>query len=191
MSLIPAFKIGLWNAWIIVALSLLTGPILGSLINKEAMKKFMTEPTISHERRETIIGKIYPYLSLASIVYSIFLPLKVGTAWFYVGLPICVLVLVMNLVTIISFTTTPMDEPVTTGTYRISRHPVILGSFLQNVGIGIACASWIYLLYAAVFIILMRLSVEAEERFCLDKYGEAYRDYLNRTPRWIGIPKSG
>jgi len=96
----------------------------------------------------------------------------------------------MNLVTIVSFTTTPIDEPVTKGTYRISRHPVILGSFLLHVGLGIACASWIYLLYAAVFIILMRFSVEAEERFCLNKYGEAYRDYLNRTPRWIGISKS-
>jgi protein-S-isoprenylcysteine O-methyltransferase Ste14 len=190
MSLIPAFEIGLWNAWIIIVLSLITGPVLGSVINKEAMKKFMTEPTVSHESRETISNKIYPYIALASTIYSIFLPLKLGTVWFYVGLPICVLVLAMNLVTIVSFTTTPIDEPVTQGTYRISRHPVIFGSFLLHVGIGIACASWIYLLYATVFMILMRFSVEAEERFCLDKYGEVYRDYLNRTPRWIGISKS-
>jgi protein-S-isoprenylcysteine O-methyltransferase Ste14 len=30
-----------------------------------------------------------------------------------------------------------------------------------------------------------------EERFCLRQYGEAYREYMNRTPRWIGIAKSG
>jgi len=28
-----------------------------------------------------------------------------------------------------------------------------------------------------------------EERFYLKKYGDAYREYMNRTPRWIGIPK--
>jgi protein-S-isoprenylcysteine O-methyltransferase Ste14 len=190
MSLIPVFKIGLWNAWIIIALSLITGPVLGSVINKEAMKKFMTEPTVSYKRCETISNRIYPYIALASIIYSIFLPLKLGTVWFYMGLPVFVLVLAMNLVTIVSFTTTPIDEPVTKGTYRISRHPVIFGAFLQHVGIGIACASWIYLLYAAVFIILMRFSVEAEERFCLDKYGDAYREYMNRTPRWIGFSKT-
>lgn len=190
MSFVPAFEIGLWNAWIIIVLGMITGPVLGSLINKEAMKKFTTEPTVPHERWETISNKIYPYIALASMIYSIFLPLKLGTVWFYVGLPICVLVLAMNPVTIVSFTTTPIDEPVTKGTYCISRHPVIFGAFLLHVGIGIACASWIYLLYAAVFIILMRFSVEAEERFCLNKYGDAYYDYMNRTPRWIGFPKT-
>jgi protein-S-isoprenylcysteine O-methyltransferase Ste14 len=60
----------------------------------------------------------------------------------------------------------------------------------MNVGIGIACGSWIYLLYAVVFIILMHIGVAPEERFCLEKYGDAYREYLNRTPKWIGIPKS-
>jgi len=28
-----------------------------------------------------------------------------------------------------------------------------------------------------------------EERYCLEKYGDAYRAYMNKTPRWIGIPK--
>ena len=190
MSLIPAFKIGLWNAWIIIVLGMITGPVLGSVINKKAMKKFMTEPTVPHERRELISNKIYPYIALASMIYSIFLPLKLGTVWFYVGLPICVLVLAMNVVTIVSFTTTPINEPVTKGTYRISRHPVIFGSFLLHVGIGIACASWIYLLYAAVFMILMRFSVDAEERFCLKTYGDAYYDYVSRTPRWIGFSRT-
>jgi len=36
----------------------------------------------------------------------------------------------------------------------------------------------------------MNVSVNAEERFCLEKYGDAYREYMNRTPRWIGFPKS-
>ena len=33
--------------------------------------------------------------------------------------------------------------------------------------------------------------VKAEERCCLERYGNVYREYMNRTPRWIGIPKSG
>ncbi len=122
--------------------------------------------------------------------YSIFLPLKLGTVWFYVGLPICFLSLVIGFITIVSFTTTPIDELVTKGAYRISRNPAGLSSFLMEVGIGIACASWIYLLYAIVDIILGHILVGAEERFLLEKYGDAYREYKNRTPRWIGIPKS-
>jgi protein-S-isoprenylcysteine O-methyltransferase Ste14 len=32
--------------------------------------------------------------------------------------------------------------------------------------------------------------VGAEEPFLIEKYGDTYREYMNRTPRWIGIPKS-
>ena len=39
MSLMPAFELGLWNAWILSVSNLLID-IPGYLINKEAMKKF-------------------------------------------------------------------------------------------------------------------------------------------------------
>jgi hypothetical protein len=32
-------------------------------------------------------------------------------------------------------------------------------------------------------------SVKGEERICLEKYGNAYREYLDRTPRYAGMPK--
>lgn len=31
--------------------------------------------------------------------------------------------------------------------------------------------------------------LSAEERYCLYMYGDDYRKYMKRTPRWIGIPK--
>jgi len=32
--------------------------------------------------------------------------------------------------------------------------------------------------------------LKVEEAECLGHYGAAYREYMNRTPRWIGIPES-
>jgi len=61
--------------------------------------------------------------------------------------------------------------------------------FLMNVSIGIACASWVFLLYTIIDMILGNISVRAEERYLLKKYGDAYREYMNRTPRWIGVLK--
>ena len=46
-----------------------------------------------------------------------------------------------------------------------------------------------YWMQSVVYIIMPPLFVDAEERFCFMKYGDAYRDYLNITSRWIGIPK--
>jgi protein-S-isoprenylcysteine O-methyltransferase Ste14 len=32
--------------------------------------------------------------------------------------------------------------------------------------------------------------VKLEEAECLGHFGAAYREYMNRTPRWLGKPKS-
>ena len=189
MSVVPAFQIGVWNAWILMVL-LFLAYIPGRLINKEAMSK-MTTP-IPFSRTETILWVsthlvIIPF----ALIYSIFLPLTLGTVWFYIGLPICLLSLLVNLMAGVSFATTPPDEPVTKGIYRFSRNPAYFGILLMFIGIGIASASWILLLCAVLWITSWHILVRAEERFCLDTYGDPYREHMNTTPRWIGLPKSG
>jgi protein-S-isoprenylcysteine O-methyltransferase Ste14 len=189
MSVIPAFELGLWNAWTFVLLSLLIGFVSWLLIGKRAMKKFRVAPDVTKTSAEKISGRTYILLSFASMIYSVFLPIKLGTLWFYAGLTVWILSEVMSLITFVSFGTTPLDGLVTKGTYRISRNPVCLSGFLANLGIGIACASWVFLLYAVADIILMHISIGSEERFLLKKYGAPYREYMDSTPRWIGIPK--
>jgi protein-S-isoprenylcysteine O-methyltransferase Ste14 len=91
--------------------------------------------------------------------------------------------------TIYKFATTPMSEPVTQGIYRYSRHPIYVAILLIYLSVGIASTSWIFLLAVIIWAILVNVSATDEERYCLEKYGEAYREYMNRAPRWIGIPK--
>jgi len=66
---------------------------------------------------------------------------------------------------------------------------VYVGMLLMQIGIVVACTSWLYLLLTVVLLILLNAILPAEERYCLETYGDAYRKYI-RTPRWIGIPKS-
>jgi len=82
MSLIPAFKLGLWNAWIFELLGLLIGLVSWAFIGKKAMKKFRTVPNVPKTRAEEISDKIYLPLTIASMVYSIFLPIN----WAHYGL---------------------------------------------------------------------------------------------------------
>jgi protein-S-isoprenylcysteine O-methyltransferase Ste14 len=86
--------------------------------------------------------------------------------------------------------TTPKGKPFTKGVYRFSRNAISLGMLLQFIGIGIASASWLFLLLTVVVAVVTHFMVLTEERCCLDEFGNAYREYMNRTPRWIGIPKS-
>ena len=58
-------------------------------------------------------------------------------------------------------------------------------------GVSIISASWVFLLFAIITEVGVThpYSVKIEEAQCLGHYGDAYQEYMNRTPRWIGIPK--
>jgi protein-S-isoprenylcysteine O-methyltransferase Ste14 len=58
-------------------------------------------------------------------------------------------------------------------------------------GVSIATASWVFLLFTILLIAASFYFAPLEEQSCLDKYGEVYREYMDRTPRYIGIPKFG
>ena len=193
MSITPAFEIGLWNAWILWVLMLVSMVIPDFFMSKEAKIRTKRAPqSVPYSKKIEKILALSTHIVIMpfSIIYSIFLPLKTGTAWFYVGLVIFILALVMSLMTTISFAATPVDRPVTNGIYRISRHPIYFSGFLVNLGIGIACASWIMILCAILWIVFFHIVLPTEESFLISQYGDAYREYMNRTPKWIGIPKS-
>ena len=83
----------------------------------------------------------------------------------------------------------PLDKLIIKGIYGISRHLIYVAHDFIFIGVGIACASWFFLLLSIIFLIGQHVSAFAEERYCLEKYGNAYRKYMKRAPRYIGIPK--
>ena len=186
MSLIPAFEIGVWNVWIFMLYHFLPMPIL-MLIHRGTTEKLQPVPHSETEK------KVYPLIWITWLpvfIYSIFLPLKLGTIWFYVGLPIALLGVITYTLSMVPWATTRIDnEPLAKGLYRYSRHPMYITQFVMFMGVGIASASWIFLLFSIVYTVLSLIIALPEERYCLEKYGDAYRKYMNRTPRWVGIPK--
>ena len=189
MSIIPAFEIGLWNAWILMVwllIPFLLGPLNIIPKGREEGSNFTAE---FNKMQKTIIRSLH-IMYLLLVIYSVFVPLKLGTVWFYAGLPVYLLGLISYAMVCVGFATTPPDKLVTRGIYRYSRNPMHLSTVILFAGIGIASASWVFLLLSVVYMILPLLWVDAEERHLLKLYGDAYREYVKRTPRWIGMPKS-
>ncbi len=187
-SLVPAFEIGLWNGWIFMA-SLLLLTLIPALSGKKEFLKRLGDSDASlsgAEKKASRAGNILFYVSL---IYSIFLPLELGAAWFYAGLAIFLIGIIIVVKASLDFAQAPADRPATGGIYSVSRNPMYLGMMLVYVATAAACASWVFLILTAASIALLRLSVMSEERFLMGKYGQAYRDYLARAPRWIGLPK--
>jgi protein-S-isoprenylcysteine O-methyltransferase Ste14 len=110
--------------------------------------------------------------------------------WFYIGLPVTLTGLVVYTMVLVNWATAPLNEPVSRGMYRYSRHPMYVTFIVFLLGISIATASWVFLLFSILFGIGCAAFVDVEERSCLQQYGKSYRKYMDRTPRWIGMPKS-
>ena len=127
---------------------------------------------------------------IVGFIYSIFLPIKYNTIWFYVGLLVFLFGFFFDLSVLYSIKDAKLDKPFTNGPYRYSRHPIYFSSFLIMISISIISISWIFLLIAIIVLIHQLIAAPAEEQYCLKKYGKEYEDYIARTPRWIGLPKS-
>jgi len=188
VSLVPAFQIGIWNAWIFTIWLLIQNLVI-RLANKEVYQRAGDPPDMKLSQAYKIASLLSMPLWLLSTAYSIFLPLKLGTIWFTIGLIIFLLGLVIIIIATINFATTPINEPVTRGVYRYSRHPGYIALILIYFGVSMASASWIFLLVTVMWAVLVVISVKDEECCCLEGYGTAYREYMDRTPRWLGIPK--
>lgn len=143
---------------------------------------------LSRTERITLYSSKIIYIP--AFVYSILLPPKLGTAWFYVGLPLALIGFVAGVIVILNWAASPRGGPVTKGLYRYSRHPMYVTAFVFLLGVSIATASWVFLLFTILLISASFYFAAVEEQSCLEKYGDAYRQYTDSTPRYVGIPKS-
>ena len=189
MAIIPSFKIGLWNAWIFMGVFLLQMLVI-MIIGKHVRERSHVPAEARHNKCERSIGIIGNFVWLLALGYSIFMPFQLGSAWFYTGLFIFILGLIFLTDATLKFINTPTDQLITKGVYRFSRHPMYLATFFICLGSGIAAASWLFLLLSIIMAICFYQEALIEERFCLDKYHNAYRTYMKSVPRWLGVTKS-
>ena len=182
MTLMPVFEISVWNAWIPTTFLLLF-IMLSGLLPKDIGKR------ITPAKEVKKVNRVMMIVFFTMIIYSIFLPLKPGTTWFYAGLAVYLLGFIISTAALLSIAATKPGRPFTTGIYRYSRHPIVIGTVLPFIGVGIATASWLFLFLSAILIVIGYFLAITEESATAKKFGDSYREYLERTPRWIGLPK--
>lgn len=71
------------------------------------------------------------------------------------------------------------------GLYTVSRHPIYVGFIAIAVGIFLATPNILSLVCAIFTFVVLSILARMEEEFQVSRHGEAYRDYISRTRRWI------
>ena len=78
----------------------------------------------------------------------------------------------------------------TRGVYRYSRNPQLVGSFIFIIGYAMLWPSWKGVMWASLWLLITHLMVRCEEDHLENVFGDAYRNYCARTPRYLGLPKN-
>jgi protein-S-isoprenylcysteine O-methyltransferase Ste14 len=75
---------------------------------------------------------------------------------------------------------------VTSGPYRWVRHPMYTSFFLSSIGNFLMTANWLVSIPSLVALIWMYLGrFAAEEEMMIEKFGDAYRLYMQKTGRLL------
>jgi len=72
---------------------------------------------------------------------------------------------------------------VESGMYAFVRHPEFLGHILIILALIIISQHWISLIIGAILIVMLCFAIMEEEKRNIEKFGKAYKDYMNRVPR--------
>ena len=78
---------------------------------------------------------------------------------------------------------------VTSGPYRWVRHPLYLTGMVGFIGFVLLSENWFIALASISVFMVMLFRIPKEEARLVDKFGEAYREYMQRTGRFL--PKLG
>ncbi|MBQ2162459.1 MAG: isoprenylcysteine carboxylmethyltransferase family protein, partial [Bacteroidales bacterium] len=75
----------------------------------------------------------------------------------------------------------------TEGPYKLSRNPMLSGTYLYYVGIVVVFWTWWALLVFAIVASLMMLQVRSEEKRLEADFGDEYLEYKEHTGRFITL----
>ncbi len=181
-SFFTTLQAGLLNAWI-PSFGMVLIQFIYMAVFKEGGKRAVD--TSWYTGKDKINASVSTILQIAILVLSVFVPFKFGTAWFLTGTVIYMLSLAVFAWSFHCYANAPTGKTIQGGIYRWSRNPMYFFFFTGMLGVCIASASLWMLLALIPFAISTHFIILGEERYCENVYGEEYRKYKSKTPRYF------
>lgn len=155
-----------------------------SLLNKGAIQRAAYFPPMFGN--EKLAYWVYQILNVVIFVYLCFLKVKIDFSWkLYLGLLIYLIGLILCTVSIINFAMPSNAGLNIYGLYRFSRNPMYLSYFVYFVGCAMLAQSLILCGMILIFQFSSHWIILSEERWCIERFGEAYKQYMKKVRRYI------
>jgi len=71
------------------------------------------------------------------------------------------------------------------GPYRFVRNPMYTGVLIMGLSLGMALGTWLLPIAAILIFTLLAVRTRTEEKYLIERFGDQYRDYMNRVGRFL------
>lgn len=155
-----------------------------SYLNQDAVKRAAYFAPLIHN--EKIAYYIYQISNMMIFILICFFGVKIDMSWlFYLGLFLYCLGLLLLIFSVIDFASASNGKMNTNGIYRFSRHPMYLSYFVYFMGCVFLTQSVFLFVIVLIFQISAHWIILSEERWCLQQFGEQYKDYMREVRRYL------
>ena len=172
-----------------LAIALLSVNLFGFLFdfiflsNTDSRKKFFKLPVVVQKAFVFIIvGPVFiaPLRAQNRFNMSEYISLPIGISLFVLGW-------IPGILALFKFGTIPSirkkSNLITTGIYRVVRHPIFSGTLIAVLGWTILFRSIISIVYFPILVVLYSWAIVIEERILIEEYGDEYIEYKKKVPK--------
>lgn len=154
-----------------------------NLLNKDGLKRAaLFAPLIGTEKTAYWF---YQTSNILFFIYLFFLKVTTESYWFYAGLVIYSLGILLCLVSVSNFANPAENSINVKGLYRFSRNPMYVAYFICFLGCVLLTQSLLLFIILLIFQISAHWIILSEERWCIKEFGEEYKSYMNKVSRYI------
>jgi protein-S-isoprenylcysteine O-methyltransferase Ste14 len=185
MRILPDFQIGILNGWLPLVLYLAGFVLMVATFSGQARARLFEDPKYRMSasiRFVRLVGQVAMFAYIGMMVFTL---LTFGTPAFPVGVLIYAAGYGIVVAALHYFGRTPADQAVVAGPYRLSRNPQWVGLVLVLFGAAVMTGVLLYLGIILAVAIIYHLQILAEEKACLEQYGDSYRAYMAKVPRYF------
>ena len=138
-----------------------------------------------------LIGKekaaywFYQVSNILIFVYPAFLKITLDSHWLYAGFTVYGVGLFLCIASVLSFAKPAGNGLNLTGLYRYSRNPMYVAYFIYFFGCVLLTRSLLLFAFLVIFQISAHWIILSEERWCIGRFGQAYKTYMREVRRYI------
>lgn len=176
------FNFSIENGWILSLIFLLISYV-PMIFGGKGAKRLVNFSWMN--KRGKVLSFIILMLFLLIVILPIFNRITNNEISIIIGFILYAIGAIGIITSYINYFTTPLNQLIVRGMYRMSRNPIYVFTLISFIGIAVLCESFLLGFLFLIYSIIQHPIIKEEERFCENNFGEEYEIYKKHTRRYL------